>query len=192
MLLPPLHTQQGYVDLATTAGFSVLGGPKDISKDVAQTWYASPSSPSPLLTLPPPPSVGLFPLPPFLPFTPVSSPARTRPPPPGGAPAPIANRGLHRIRQRANADAGELQQKGHNLVPDPEPLPLGLRLQPGPRRRRLPAGLPRHAEGLRRRHLPLRRHGLLQGAVNDTHFPALRVLPCGVRRPLGRILYFVS
>ena len=39
MLLPPLHAQQGYVDLATGAGFSVLGGPKDISKDVAQTWY---------------------------------------------------------------------------------------------------------------------------------------------------------
>ncbi|KAF6800337.1 Tocopherol O-methyltransferase, chloroplastic [Colletotrichum musicola] len=38
MLLPPLCTQQGYVDLAKGAGLSVLSGPKDISKDVSRTW----------------------------------------------------------------------------------------------------------------------------------------------------------
>lgn len=38
MLLPPLHTQDGYVELATKAGFTVLSGPKDISQDVAKTW----------------------------------------------------------------------------------------------------------------------------------------------------------
>lgn len=38
MLLPPLHTQDGYVDLAKKAGFEVLSEPKDISKDVAKTW----------------------------------------------------------------------------------------------------------------------------------------------------------
>ncbi|EAQ85883.1 hypothetical protein CHGG_07136 [Chaetomium globosum CBS 148.51] len=39
MLTPPLCTQQGYVDFATGAGLKVLGGPKDISKDVSKTWY---------------------------------------------------------------------------------------------------------------------------------------------------------
>jgi tocopherol O-methyltransferase len=38
MLLPPLCTQPEYVKLATGAGLEVHGGPKDISKDVAQTW----------------------------------------------------------------------------------------------------------------------------------------------------------
>lgn len=38
MLLPPLHTQQGYVDLATAAGFTVRSAPKDISADVSKTW----------------------------------------------------------------------------------------------------------------------------------------------------------
>ena len=38
MLLPPLCTQQGYVDFATGAGFSVLAEPMDISKQVAKTW----------------------------------------------------------------------------------------------------------------------------------------------------------
>ncbi|KZL70354.1 gamma-tocopherol methyltransferase [Colletotrichum tofieldiae] len=38
MLLPPLCTQQGYVDLAKGAGLSSLAGPKDISKDVSRTW----------------------------------------------------------------------------------------------------------------------------------------------------------
>ena len=44
MLLPPLCTQQGYVDLATGAGLEVLGAPKDISKDVSRTWYVLPLS----------------------------------------------------------------------------------------------------------------------------------------------------
>ncbi|KAK1996429.1 methyltransferase domain-containing protein [Colletotrichum falcatum] len=38
MLLPPLCTQQGYVDLATGAGLSTVAGPKEISKDVSRTW----------------------------------------------------------------------------------------------------------------------------------------------------------
>ena len=39
MLLPPLCTQQDYVDLAKGAGLKVRGpGPKDISKDVSKTW----------------------------------------------------------------------------------------------------------------------------------------------------------
>ncbi|KAL2177998.1 S-adenosyl-L-methionine-dependent methyltransferase [Thermothelomyces heterothallicus CBS 202.75] len=41
MLLPPLCTQQEYVGLATDAGLRVLGGPKDISKDVSKTWDIS-------------------------------------------------------------------------------------------------------------------------------------------------------
>ncbi|KAH8902710.1 S-adenosyl-L-methionine-dependent methyltransferase [Coniochaeta sp. PMI_546] len=41
MLLPPLCTQNEYVKLATDAGLQVHGGPKDISKDVAQTWDIS-------------------------------------------------------------------------------------------------------------------------------------------------------
>jgi SAM-dependent methyltransferase len=39
MLTPPLCTQQEYVNFATGAGLEVLGGPKDISKDVSKTWY---------------------------------------------------------------------------------------------------------------------------------------------------------
>jgi hypothetical protein len=39
MLLPPLKTQQDYVDLAVGAGLEVLGEPKDISGDVSKTWY---------------------------------------------------------------------------------------------------------------------------------------------------------
>jgi hypothetical protein len=38
MLLPPLCTQQGYVDMATAAGLGVLSAPKDISADVSKTW----------------------------------------------------------------------------------------------------------------------------------------------------------
>ncbi|EXF77530.1 methyltransferase domain-containing protein [Colletotrichum fioriniae PJ7] len=38
MLLPPLCTQQGYVDFAKGAGLSLLAGPKDISKEVSRTW----------------------------------------------------------------------------------------------------------------------------------------------------------
>ncbi|EFQ31924.1 methyltransferase domain-containing protein [Colletotrichum graminicola M1.001] len=38
MLLPPLCTQQGYVDLAKGAGLSSVAGPKEISKDVSRTW----------------------------------------------------------------------------------------------------------------------------------------------------------
>ncbi|KAH6641614.1 S-adenosyl-L-methionine-dependent methyltransferase [Chaetomium tenue] len=41
MLTPPLCTKQGYVDFATGAGLKVLGGPKDISKDVSKTWDIS-------------------------------------------------------------------------------------------------------------------------------------------------------
>ncbi|KAL2196217.1 S-adenosyl-L-methionine-dependent methyltransferase [Corynascus similis CBS 632.67] len=41
MLLPPLCTQQEYVNLATDAGLKLLGGPKDISKDVSKTWDIS-------------------------------------------------------------------------------------------------------------------------------------------------------
>lgn len=40
MLLPPLCTQQEYVQLATSAGLNIFGGPKDISKDVSKTWSA--------------------------------------------------------------------------------------------------------------------------------------------------------
>ena len=38
MLLPPLCTQQGYLDLAEGAGLKMFGGPKDISKEVSKTW----------------------------------------------------------------------------------------------------------------------------------------------------------
>ncbi|WYZ43811.1 hypothetical protein EsH8_VII_000247 [Colletotrichum jinshuiense] len=38
MLLPPLCTQQGYVDLAQGAGLPLIAKPKDISKDVSRTW----------------------------------------------------------------------------------------------------------------------------------------------------------
>lgn len=38
MLLPPLCTQQGYVDFAKRAGLSVLAEPMDISRQVAKTW----------------------------------------------------------------------------------------------------------------------------------------------------------
>ncbi|KAK3296886.1 S-adenosyl-L-methionine-dependent methyltransferase [Chaetomium fimeti] len=41
MLTPPLCTQQEYVNQATGAGLKVLGGPKDISKDVSKTWDIS-------------------------------------------------------------------------------------------------------------------------------------------------------
>ncbi|KAL2152555.1 hypothetical protein VTH82DRAFT_5739 [Thermothelomyces myriococcoides] len=41
MLLPPLCTQQEYVGMATDAGLEVVGGPKDISKDVSKTWDIS-------------------------------------------------------------------------------------------------------------------------------------------------------
>ncbi|KAK4451896.1 S-adenosyl-L-methionine-dependent methyltransferase [Podospora aff. communis PSN243] len=41
MLLPPLCTQQGYVQFAKDAGLEVSGGPKDISKDVSKTWDIS-------------------------------------------------------------------------------------------------------------------------------------------------------
>jgi tocopherol O-methyltransferase len=44
MLLPPLCTQQGYVQFAKAAGLEVSGGPKDISKDVSKTWLAPLSS----------------------------------------------------------------------------------------------------------------------------------------------------
>lgn len=39
MLLPPLNTSREYVSLAEAAGLKVLHAPKDISKDVAKTWY---------------------------------------------------------------------------------------------------------------------------------------------------------
>lgn len=38
MLLPPLCTQQGYVDMAKQAGLELTAGPKDISNEVRQTW----------------------------------------------------------------------------------------------------------------------------------------------------------
>jgi tocopherol O-methyltransferase len=38
MLLPPLCTQQGYVELAEKAGLSILAEPMDISQQVAKTW----------------------------------------------------------------------------------------------------------------------------------------------------------
>ncbi|KAK4151803.1 S-adenosyl-L-methionine-dependent methyltransferase [Chaetomidium leptoderma] len=41
MLLPPLCTQQQYVDFATGAGLALVGEPKDISKDVSKTWDIS-------------------------------------------------------------------------------------------------------------------------------------------------------
>jgi tocopherol O-methyltransferase len=34
-------TQDGYVKLATEAGLRVFAEPKDISKDVAKTWWAA-------------------------------------------------------------------------------------------------------------------------------------------------------
>jgi 2-polyprenyl-3-methyl-5-hydroxy-6-metoxy-1,4-benzoquinol methylase len=43
MLLPPLCTQQDYVDMAKAAGLELLGGPKDISQDVSKTWYVLPA-----------------------------------------------------------------------------------------------------------------------------------------------------
>ena len=43
MLLPKLHTMEEYVSMAEVAGFKLKaeGGPFDISKDVARTWYVS-------------------------------------------------------------------------------------------------------------------------------------------------------
>ena len=41
MLLPPLNTSSQYVSMAETAGLKVLHPPKDISKDVARTWYVN-------------------------------------------------------------------------------------------------------------------------------------------------------
>jgi SAM-dependent methyltransferase len=41
MLLPPLCTQQEYVNMAAAAGLQVLSAPKDISADVSKTWYVS-------------------------------------------------------------------------------------------------------------------------------------------------------
>jgi tocopherol O-methyltransferase len=38
MLLPPLYTQQGYLDLAKQAGLQVFAEPKDISQQVRKTW----------------------------------------------------------------------------------------------------------------------------------------------------------
>ncbi|KAI9149156.1 putative tocopherol O-methyltransferase, chloroplastic [Paramyrothecium foliicola] len=38
MLLPPLCTQKGYVELAKDAGLQVFAEPKDISQQVRQTW----------------------------------------------------------------------------------------------------------------------------------------------------------
>ncbi|KAF4985401.1 hypothetical protein FDECE_16577 [Fusarium decemcellulare] len=38
MLLPPLCTQQGYVDLAKQAGLEIFSEPKDISQEVRKTW----------------------------------------------------------------------------------------------------------------------------------------------------------
>ena len=41
MLLPPLCTQGGYVELAKEAGLAVFEGPMDISGEVAKTWDIS-------------------------------------------------------------------------------------------------------------------------------------------------------
>ncbi|CAJ0555061.1 Ff.00g051260.m01.CDS01 [Fusarium sp. VM40] len=38
MLLPPLYTQKGYLELAKKAGLAVFSEPKDISKEVRKTW----------------------------------------------------------------------------------------------------------------------------------------------------------
>ncbi|RGP68188.1 hypothetical protein FLONG3_8263 [Fusarium longipes] len=38
MLLPPLCTQQGYLDLASQAGLQIFAEPKDISQQVRKTW----------------------------------------------------------------------------------------------------------------------------------------------------------
>ncbi|KAH6969878.1 hypothetical protein HG530_012210 [Fusarium avenaceum] len=38
MLLPPLCTQKGYLELAKKAGLAVFSEPKDISKEVRKTW----------------------------------------------------------------------------------------------------------------------------------------------------------
>ncbi|KAJ3462716.1 hypothetical protein MRS44_007502 [Fusarium solani] len=38
MLLPPLCTQQGYIDLANQAGLDIFSGPNDISQEVRKTW----------------------------------------------------------------------------------------------------------------------------------------------------------
>jgi tocopherol O-methyltransferase len=38
MLLPPLCTQQGYLDLARQAGLAMFADPKDISQQVRKTW----------------------------------------------------------------------------------------------------------------------------------------------------------
>ncbi len=40
MLLPPLCTQDQYVEYATAAGLQVFAPPKDISQDVSKTWSA--------------------------------------------------------------------------------------------------------------------------------------------------------
>jgi tocopherol O-methyltransferase len=41
MLLPPLCTQADYVRMAESNGLKALQEPKDISKDVAKTWYVT-------------------------------------------------------------------------------------------------------------------------------------------------------
>jgi tocopherol O-methyltransferase len=38
MLLPPLRSQEEYVNFAKEAGLSVLAEPFDISKEVSKTW----------------------------------------------------------------------------------------------------------------------------------------------------------
>ncbi|KAM6528083.1 hypothetical protein FALCPG4_009107 [Fusarium falciforme] len=38
MLLPPLCTQQGYIDFANQAGLDIFSGPNDISQEVRKTW----------------------------------------------------------------------------------------------------------------------------------------------------------
>ncbi|KAJ4322938.1 hypothetical protein N0V84_004591 [Fusarium piperis] len=38
MLLPPLCTQQGYIELANKAGLDIFSGPNDISQEVRKTW----------------------------------------------------------------------------------------------------------------------------------------------------------
>jgi hypothetical protein len=52
------------------------------------------------------------------------------------------------------------------VVASTKPLAVGIRLQPGPRRDCLSAGLPRHEEGLRQRELPVRCHVICKAVMS--------------------------
>jgi hypothetical protein len=55
--------------------------------------------------------------------------------------------------------------QGHFVVLGAEPFAVGIRLQPGARRDRLPAGFPGHEEGLCKWELPVCRHVICEAVI---------------------------